>query len=274
MKWRTNNRSLATVLVMAVIWTIAACGGAGSSGGGATSTITTDPPVLTTGTVTGFGSIFVDGVEFQTDATTHRRRRDQGKVDLPGDDRTVFSLGMVVHVQHRRGSNRATKIDFINNLEGPASNVTATGFSILGVPILIGANTVIKPDNTALVNGAVAEVSGVPNASGAIPATFVEVKQAAAANSQFEIKGFISNLDPVNKTFSIGAVFGSTDTIPVSFATAVVDNSIVGGLANGLFVEVKTDLAGSSVSPISALKVELGLKGEIEVELEDTTTHG
>ena len=275
MKRTTQHLSSAVMftLIIAVLWTLAACGGGGSPGGTASSTATTTTgaaPVLTTGTVTGFGSIFIDGVEFQTDATTRRRRLDQGKVDLAGDDKSIFSLGMVVSVQHRQGSNKASKIEFINNLLGPASNVTATGCTVMGVPVLIGPFTVIKPDITALVNGVIAEVSGLPNLNGAIPATFIEVHQAGVGNAlqQFELKGFISGFDPVGKTFSLGPVFNSTNTVAVSFANAVIDNNITSGLADGLFVEVKTDLAGSQANPINALKIELGIKAEIEVELE------
>ena len=259
-------------LVVAFACLLASCGGGSSPGNSTSSTATTttaNAPILTSGVVTGFGSIFIDGVEFQTDATTHRRRRDQGKVDLAGDDKSIFSLGMVVHVQHRQGSNKATKIDFINNLLGPASNVTATGFTVMGVPVLIGPNTVIKPDIAALVNGIIAEVSGLPNAAGAIPATFIEVKPAALNPlQQFELKGFISGFDPVGKTFFMGPLLGSANAVQVNFANAVIDNNITTGLADGLFVEIKTDLAGSQATPIIALKIELGIKDEIEPELE------
>ena len=237
--------------------------------GGVTNTPAVAPLVLTTGTVTGFGSVFVDGVEFQTDATTHRRRLDLSSADLPGDDRSIFSVGMVVSVQHRQGSSKATKVEFVNNLEGPVTHATATGCTILGIPVNFGANTVIKPDSSALVDGAIAAVSGVPDASGAIPATFIDVKPAASTN-EFELKGFVSSLDTANKTFSIGAGQGSTSTKSVSFATAVIDSSIAGGLADGLFVEVKTDLDGcsDSIKPIKATTVKAGTKSRIEPELE------
>jgi hypothetical protein len=249
-------------MVVATLGTITSCGGGGDTASPAPGT-----SQITTGVITGFGSVHVDGVPFVTDATTKRRHLDDGPGDAGSDDRQVFSEGMVVSVHHQPGSNKATKIDFVNNFEGPVSNATATGFTVFGVPVRISANTRIKPAGTVPANGAIAEVSGIADASGAIPATFIELK-AAGTKNVFEIKGIVSNLDAVNKTFSIGTVQGATNTVSVSFATAVLDNSMVGGLANGMFAEVKTDLAGSSSSPVKATKVEAGLKSEAEVETE------
>jgi len=264
MKRTKDSLSWAIMLsmVMATLWTITSCGGGGGDAAspGGTS-------VITTGVVTGFGSIIVDGVEFATDTTTKRRHLDDGAGDAGSDDRQVFSEGMVVSVHHQPGSNKATKIDFVNNMEGPVFNVNAAGFTVMGVPVSISAKTVIKPNSAALVDGVIAEVSGVPDATGAIPATFIELKPAGTKDV-FEIKGIVSNLDAVNKTFSIGTVQGATSTVSVSFATAVLDNSMAGGLANGMFAEVKTNLAGSATSPITATKVEAGLKSEVEVETE------
>src|SRR2546421_10648038 len=47
---------------------IVACGGSGSSGNMSNLT-----PVLATGTITGFGSIYVNGVPFQTSSATIRK---------------------------------------------------------------------------------------------------------------------------------------------------------------------------------------------------------
>ncbi len=266
MKRINSNLLLAIMfsLVMAIISMTASCGGGGSSPAAGTQ-------VVTKGVITGFGSVFVNGVEFQTDATTRRRHLDDGPGDMGSDDRLIFSEGMVVSVHHQPGSKKATKIDFVNNLEGPVANATATGCTILGVPVIIGPNTVIKPNSAAFVNGAIAEVSGLPDGNGSIPATFIELKPPGTKNV-FEIKGIVSNLNTANKTFSIGAVQGATNTVSVSFAAAVLDGNLAGGLANGMFAEVKTDLAGSAASPIKATKVEAGLESEIEIENE--TEHG
>jgi len=254
----TGNLSWAIMLslVTAIIWTIASCGGSDSS---------SNAPVITTGVVTGFGSVFVNGVEFQTDAATHRRHRDDGPGDAGSNDQQVFSQGMVVSVQHREGSNKASKIEFVNNLEGPVANLTATGCTVMGVPVTISPTTV--KTGAALANGAIVEVSGVPDATGAIPATFISAQPAGAKNV-FQIKGIVSNLDTVGKTCKIAATPGAANAVTVNFATAVLDANIAGGLANGMFVEVKTDLAGSATSPITATKVEAGLKAEVEVEIE------
>ena len=256
--------ALSLSVVLATVLTIVSCGG-GSSNGTPASTA-----VITKGVITGFGSVIVDGVEFTTDATTSRRHLDDGAGVAGSDDQTVFAKGMVVSVQHQAGSNKAMKIDFVNNLEGPVSGATASGCTVLGVPVTISANTVIRPNIAALVNGAIAEVSGVPDASGAIPATFIELKPAGTKNV-FQIKGIVSNVNTSNKTCSLATVQGATSGISVDFSSAVIDSGI--GLSNGAFVEVKTDLAGSAASPIKATKVEAAHESEVESENEIEQHH-
>ncbi len=259
-------------LVMGTMAMFAACGGGSGSSSGNQPAATN--PTLTTGTITGFGSVIVDGVEFETDATTRRRHLDDGPEHMAGDDSTVFSEGMVVTVQHEAESHVAEKIDFVNNLEGPIANATAAGCTIFGVPVNIGSSTVIHDSNGGvgtiadIVDGDIAEVSGIPDpTTGEIPATYIEVKPAGS-KTEFEIKGYVSNLDTANQTFSISTVQGGTNTVSVDYATAKLDDSTSTAITDGMFAEVKTDLAGATASPVVATKVEAGLESEVENEVE------
>ena len=62
------SKIIPSVLAATLAALIVACGGGGSS-----SSMSNLTPVLATGTITGFGSIYVNGVHFQTSSATIRK---------------------------------------------------------------------------------------------------------------------------------------------------------------------------------------------------------
>src|SRR6267142_5011828 len=62
------SKIIPSVLAATLAALIVACGGSGSS-----SNMSNLTPVLATGTITGFGSIYVNGVHFQTSSATIRK---------------------------------------------------------------------------------------------------------------------------------------------------------------------------------------------------------
>ena len=225
------------------------CGGGGSSS-------TAAPAGVTRGVVTGFGSIFVNGVEYITDTNTIRRDLDSGTSDIPGLDNEVFRVGMVVEVRHGAGDNNATQIDYRDNLEGPVSGLAGGNFTVLGIPVVTDNTTVIQLDGgAALADGAIAEVSGLPDNAGVLHATFVEIKPAGSV-TVFELKGYVAanNLGTDN-TFTLGIVPNSAGSVTVRVDTATVFDMTGGrsGLSVGSFVEVKTT---SVAAPLLATAVE------------------
>ncbi len=120
---------------------ITACGG----GGGGDSTANTGTPAanagaenaLSTGSITGFGSVIVNGVRFD-DSTA--RVSDDDDDDNPGRSKDDLKLGMVVTVTGSSGTGTgsvtatgtATAIVFGSELQGPVQSIngsTATGTS-------------------------------------------------------------------------------------------------------------------------------------------------
>ena len=88
-----HKGSIAIASLLLVVF-IAACGG-GSGGGGTVASGGIGGTGVTSGTVSGFGSIFVNGIEFDTDGAS---RDVDDKVDVSNgtDDDTVLGSGVVV----------------------------------------------------------------------------------------------------------------------------------------------------------------------------------
>lgn len=247
---------------------IASCGGGG--GGGGLAGI--DRLGVSTGTVTGFGSIFVNGVEWETSGATITF--DDG----PGTE-SDLRVGQVVTVRGELNSagtaGTADSVEYDNSLEGPISSISleAGTFVVLGQTVVTSADTQFDdsiPDRPIqdgrrtlddLEAGDVVEVSGYRDAAGAVRATRIELRTGGGA--EFEVKGVVSGLDPGTSTFSIGS-------LDVNYAAATLEDFENGEtLSNGDFVEVEGTFAADL---LTASKVELeddlggddGDTGEVE----------
>jgi hypothetical protein len=226
---------------------LAACsGGTEVAGGGTGGT------GYSTGVITAFGSVWVNGVEYGTDAATIRKRLDDSVDNLAGYDDDVFRRGMVVTVRHGLSDNRALEIDYQSNVEGPifAINPADNTIVVLGLSVHVDAATWLYDDTGVpltsfadLQVGNVVEVSGLSDSNDILHATYLERKRAAPHDSEeFEVKGYVSGLDAVAKTFRIGPT-PAAGTIQVSYDDSTELDGLANGLENGLYVEVKTNSA-------------------------------
>jgi hypothetical protein len=223
-----------------------------SSGGGIGGT---GAAGVTVGPISGFGSIVVNDVHFDiSDATV----TVQGAAGDPNDPNLGLKLGMVVVVRGEFSGDGltgvATSVDFEDNLEGPVESVDVPGnqFTVLQHTVIVNTSTVF--DGLAafgdLVKGNMVEVSGPVDATGAIVASRVEKKgETFAEVGELEIKGFVSSLDDVAKTFNLGS-------LQVNYSAVQADDLPDGGLTDGLYVEVKSTQAPSG-GTIAASEIEL-----------------
>jgi hypothetical protein len=185
---------------------VVSCGGGVDSGGtGAPAT------AFASGAITGFGSVIVANVHF--DDRTAAVRDADGNVHSRDDLR----LGMIVEA---RGSaifsdadgndaSTATSIVFRSEMVGPigASDPVARTLTVLGQTVAIDATTVfddaLASGQAALAVGDVVEIyASVDPANGRYLATRIERRTAALA---FALRGIVANLDPVARSFTIGA---------------------------------------------------------------------
>jgi len=247
------RRAPAAAAILLASLSLSGCGGGAAAlfaGGGIGGT------GFSTGAIIAFGSVTVNGVKFETNDNTVRRRLDVGPENIPGADNEVFQVGMIVRVHYEAGDNTALRIDFQDDLEGPVAGLDdgAGTFTVLGQPVAFDNSTkFLFVSGATFVENAIVEVSGLYDAGGVLHATFIEV-EPPGSKTTFEIKGYVSNLTA--SMFTIGPGPGA-GTITVDYATAEIKD-LPAGLANGLFVEVKT---ASTAGTLLATSVE----GEIDV---------
>ncbi|MCW8955380.1 MAG: DUF5666 domain-containing protein [Gammaproteobacteria bacterium] len=229
---------------------------------GGSSTPTADG--TTTGVITGFGSIYINGVEYETDTAS---------IDIDGtpSQETALGVGDVCQLQGSVNADgttgTATAVYCSDELEGYVLDVSGLGLdgtgtiNVMGQTVTVTADTVFNSDAMNSVNDLVAndivEVSGFSDGAGRVVATRIETKNAA---EDVEVKGLVSTLDDIAMTFSIGG-------LSVDYSSATETPA---GLANGLYVEVKTEttLTGDIDTGFTmiASKVEIEDDGDMDID--------
>lgn len=225
---------------------VALAAGAGCGGSGSASTSSSDKAVSSTGIITGFGSVYVNGVKFNTTSTSV-------SIDGASGTESQLKVGMVVKVDGTINSDgntgSANSIKFASDVEGPvtAKDMAANTLTVLGQTVTVDSATVFEGatgfSDPTLVVGDNVEVSGFRNASG-IVASRIEKKTVGTRNIQ--VKGIISNLDAVAHTFTLGTLIVSYENV-----------NPLPTLSNGLLVEVKANAAPASAAPLIATKIEI-----------------
>ncbi len=245
MKHIRKTRIASAVALASSILLASGCGG-GSSGG---DDEVVGDNVVSRGIVTGFGSVYVNGVRFGTDDSSF-------SIDDHAGDEDDLRIGMVVTVHGSSDDDgqswTADSITYDNELKGPISEIvvdpgdpTSKTLTILGQTVLIDSNTTIDDDggltfDTIAVDDVV-EVSGYQTGSG-LRATHIELQDN---DDEIEIKGVIANLDA--DSFEINGFDVSYDG-----ATELDD---IDTLSDGLYVEVEGQLNGAGTTLI-AEKIE------------------
>lgn len=206
-----RGSAAAAGMSLAALLTIAGCGGGGGDAG-PTGTAASDPTATATayteGTITGFGSVIVNGLRFD-DATASISDDDGHQHALD-----ALRLGMRVEVDSGRvdattASARALAVRFGGQVTGPVEAVDASAgtLTVLGQGVDVTSTTVIDDRLSgglgAVLVGAVLEVHGVRDAAtGRIAATRIEPESAATV---YKLRGTVAALDTGAKTFRIGA---------------------------------------------------------------------
>ncbi len=265
------NRQLNLVIVAGlIVGLLASCGGGG--GGGSEPIAGIDRLGVSTGTITGFGSVFVNGVEFETGNATF-------SIDGQPGAESDLKIGQVVTITGTIDANGTTgtadQVVFDDNVEGPISSIDLPGnsFIVLGQTVLVDGDTsfdsgIVPGSLDGLNVDDVVEVSGFVDSSQVIRATHIERRPAGGA---FELKGMVASLDNTAGTFQINGF-----TVDFLSVPAVLDGFSSGAISDGDVVEAKGTSAGS-LGPLVATTVELvnqGMPGneDDEVELEGFVT--
>lgn len=213
---------------------------AGCGGGGSDSSSSDTATAYSSGPITGFGSVIVNGVRFDDSSA---RITDDDDVALGRDE---LRLGMMAEV-HGAGvatdslgrHGRALAIRIGNEIVGPVSAVDATAKTLtaLGQIVDVTDNTLFGERITGglagIAVGTVIEVNGALNVTtGHYTATRIDVRPNAP---YFRLRGVISALDTTAKTFKIGDAL-------ISYA-GLSTTDVFASLANGLLVRVRLQTA-------------------------------
>jgi hypothetical protein len=212
---------------------------------------------ISTGSVNGFGSVFVNGVEFETDSTIF-------EVEDASGSQQDLRIGMVVQVKGSINADGvtgvATAIRYGDQLEGPIEGSLSSGlidenadgtekyFRVLGTNVVVdAANTVFDSTGFAsLALNNLVEISGYFDQNQVLHATYLRLKAASFdAGATVEIEGNISALSAT--TFTIRNLTVNAGSANVS--------GLPNGLQNGVYVEVKGTY-NAAMGVITAREVE------------------
>lgn len=253
--------ALAAVLLASGLF--AACGGGGGGGGGGGNT--------TSGISVGqmaTGSIIVNGIEFDDSGASIEIENDSTP------SRGELRDGMIVEVEGTFNDDgttgTATRVRFADNLEGPVSGMTPSTvgaiqvktFTVLGQQVRAEQGVTLFDNNPGAVtfasldNGQVLEISGLPDATGVIQATFIQSKPAGGV---LEIKG------------TVGAIISPTSFTINGLTVTHSGVTIAGTLAANVLVEVKGTQFDPATTTLVATSVEVNpddLPDAAKVEVE------
>ena len=229
MKGLTDRFSVAALAALLI--GLSACGGSDSDDK------VVPPPeptvrLVSVGTITGFGSVYVNGVRYRTtDAQIIMNDVAAGE--------SALKVGHYVEVKghsHNSADHDADVIRYHNVLEGPITSIdeTAESFVAMGQLVQVTAETAFGDDiKTAsiagLVVGDVVEVSGMVTTLGVIDATRIDIKPDAGP---YDVTGYVSGLVLGTHRFNVNALL-------VDYSSANMDDFPTGQPADGDLVLVK-----------------------------------
>ncbi len=225
-----TNMKIFPILFITLI--LSGCGGGGE-------TQTADGGIGGTGVawgrVTGFGSIYLNDIKYET-TTTSYQFEEPTRVD-----QSDLKVGMVVRITGNNDgvTGEADTVEYADLLEGTVSGNDIAGSSsltVMGQTVIVDLDTIYDDGGTGILLAdlaidAVIEVSGFSDGLGVIYATRIEVKSATwNGTDQLEVKGIVQNLTAT--TFELGGL-----TVDWSTTASLPDGNPV----EGQYVEAKGD---------------------------------
>lgn len=197
------------LMALAVAWGLAACGGGGVGSGG------TGAPVSSSGAVSGFGSVWVDGLEL--DDTQARVRLDsvEGAPDIP-PGQIRLGLGQRVELEFEidaAGRRVVSEIRISPQVIGPVTSVSP--LEVGGQRVLVNTDAGQGPltllvgvaDASALEVGQRVEVHGLARTSGGvreIVASRIAMVDRPGQSPWLRLGGSVAGLTP--DSFRIGGL--------------------------------------------------------------------
>ncbi len=255
---------------------INACGGSGGSSDSNTPAPTGSAATAKTvvGTITGFGSIYLNGVEYDTDGASY------DVDDETASDDSALSVGMVVKVMGsvnpdgRTGTANAVSYD--DEIEGTVEELTTDSadetiktFMVMNVQVQVsrgGTNFDAEDDPDfrfeTIMNGDNVEVSGEYKEY-VLMASFVEKQDAA--DDDFEAKGTVAGYEEGAESFMLILKNGSSLNVTLA-PSAVIPSA---GIQNDQYVEIEGTIPDPLNAPDSLLATKVELEDSDRLEDDD-----
>ena len=240
------------------------------SGGESGTGITGSDPKVSVGVITGFGSVFVNGVEFDTShAQINVNESDATEQDL--------SIGMVVAVvgsADRAGVvGKADAVYYESEVRGIVSQNNQDGtLDIMGQMVKYDTETVFESDDDTVTviedipEGAVVEVSGYRTGDNTLHATHMTlVSNTYTTGAELTVKGVVTT-GLSNGKFSMGSLTIAVDSstqfvgIPNQQLTpgAVIKVKSIRGVLNN---ELQADIIESGTSDYVSVGDTVDIEG-------------
>lgn len=212
------TRRFALLGIAGAVAQLAGCGGGGTDFAGLSSGGTGS---FTSGTITGLGSIIVNGIRYNDDTARISASDDTG------GNHSELKVGMVVTIEgssvtpaaSATGLPTATayNISYGSEWRGPVSNVGTSTFEVLGHTVDVLSTTLIDGvvNQYGLVQaGFYVEVYGyVDQIDGHIQASRIEVSNTQP--SSYKLSGAITQIDRFRRTANLGltSINWSSDSV-------------------------------------------------------------
>jgi predicted RNA-binding protein len=206
------------------------------------ATISSSPSLVSsTGVITGFGSIYVDGVRYITD------NADININGKSGSDVSLLKVGMQVTIASSDDNSEtpeASRVSYESEVEGMVSSIDRDNQTIIVAGTLISYNNLTHFIDITEANLSVAqriEVNGYLRQDNSYLATMIKLdtdnRNDLIDNDQAEYtRGLIEQLNTTDRTFRLNQLI-------IDYNTA----SIEGELSNGALVKVKGVLTNETI---------------------------
>lgn len=255
------NRSM--ILIGAAI-VITAAGGSGTASAGIDGSGVTMPK-LTKGPVSGFGSIYVNGVRYSTDTALFI-------IDGEIGSETDLAVGQIVSVlgtvDGDSGNGTAYLVTFEDIVDGPVSSIDrdANRMTVMGQTVLVDEDTVLQLSDrdSAFENLGVddlVEVSGFVDSQGRIIAASV---RSGIGSGEYDLTGTVEAVDNaamrltingLSVDFGAAGIFGLDAELPRVGDTVEIVGS--GFDDSGAFVASRIYAGNAGLAAISGVEAEL-----------------
>jgi hypothetical protein len=240
--------------------TLAACGG-GNTADQTTNAQSVNNPISSpsaavidsaaTGSITGFGSVIVNGVKYEDGVATVQI--DNKGVDTPA---TTANLKIGMQVDLKAAGAAAQNIAVASQFRGPVTSVGPANLVLLGQTINVdttGADAVALEgfaDFASIKAGDWVEVYASESTVGVFKASRIE-RESPLQSTSIRVSGKVSSYDSTAKTFNLGQLKVNLASATIAPAGATIandnrvrvysDSAVVAGVVNAKTIRVRED---------------------------------